>query len=195
MEHLDPPARLPLERIIADQVRAARTSAGLTAAELAERTGLSKAMISKVESASTSCSLTTLQRLSDGLDVPVTSLFQGIDTESEAIHTPAGGGSVTVRSGTRHGHEYRLLGQLKRHPNPIEPALVTLTNESDVFPRFEHSGTEFIHVLSGRVVYGHGSYEYELGPGDSLTFDGDAPHGPARMLELPVVFLNVHSTG
>ena len=52
-----------LEQVIAAQLRHYRTSQGLSSAELASRTGMSKAMISKIETASTSCSLTTLQRL------------------------------------------------------------------------------------------------------------------------------------
>ncbi|WP_345149505.1 helix-turn-helix domain-containing protein [Arthrobacter ginkgonis] len=180
-----------LEAVIAVQVKRYRAEAGISAAELASRTGLSKAMISKIESASTSCSLTTLQRLAHGLTVPVTALFQGADTEREATLTKAGEGSVTVRTGTRHGHEYRSLGSLKRRENAIEPSMVTLTSASDVFPLFQHPGTEFIHMLEGRMVYGHGSYEYELSPGDSLVFEGEGPHGPLRLIELPIRFLAV----
>jgi transcriptional regulator with XRE-family HTH domain len=181
----------PLEGVIAVQVKRHRLESGMSAAELAARTGLSKAMISKIESASTSSSLTTLQRLARGLNVPVTALFQGADTEHEATLTRSGEGSVTVRSGTRHGHEYRLLGSLKRRDRAIEPSLVTLTSASDVFPQFQHSGTEFLYMLEGRMVYGHGSYEYELGPGDSLVFEGEGPHGPLRLLDLPIRFLAV----
>ena len=181
----------PLEAVIAVQVKGHRTEAGISAAELAARTGLSKAMVSKIESASTSCSLSTLQRLAQGLNVPVTALFQGADTEREATLTRAGQGSVTVRSGTRHGHEYRSLGTLHRRKNGIEPSLVTLTSASDVFPLFQHSGTEFIYMLEGRMVYGHGSYEYELSPGDSLVFESEGPHGPLRLVELPIRFLAV----
>jgi transcriptional regulator with XRE-family HTH domain len=181
----------PLEGIIAGQVKRHRVEAGMSAAELAARTGLSKAMISKIESANTSCSLTTLHRLAKGLNIPVTALFKGADTEREATLTRAGGGSVTVRSGTRHGHEYRSLGALKRRDRAIEPTLVTLTSASDVFPQFQHAGTEFIYMLEGRMVYGHGSYEYELGPGDSLVFEGEGPHGPLALVELPIQFLAV----
>src|SRR4051812_44573148 len=147
------PGANSLEAVIAAQVKRHRAEAGISAAELAARTGLSKAMISKIEAARTSCSLTTVQRLAEGLNLPVTSLFQGADTEREATLTRAGAGSVTVRSGTRHGHEYRSLGTLKRRENAIEPTLVTLTSASDVFPQFQHSGTEFIYMLQGRMVY------------------------------------------
>jgi transcriptional regulator with XRE-family HTH domain len=182
-----------LEAVIAAQVRRARSAAGMSAADLAARTGLSKAMISKIESATTSCSLTTLSRLADGLSVPVTALFRGADSYRDASFTKAGGGSVSIRSGSQHGHEYRMLGALKDVPDSLEPTLVTLTDSADVFPLFQHAGTEFLYVLSGRMLYGHGSYEYDMGAGDSLLLDGEGPHGPLELVELPVVFLAVRS--
>jgi DNA-binding XRE family transcriptional regulator len=180
-----------LEQVIATQLRHYRTSQGLSSAELAARTGLSKAMISKIETASTSCSLTTLQRLADGLKIPVTALFRGADTDRDATFTKSGQGSLTVRSGTQHGHEYRVLGTLKGRTDALEPTLVTLTDASDVFPLFQHPGTEFIYMLAGRMVYGHGQYEYTMEAGDSLLLDGEGPHGPLELQELPIRFLAV----
>ncbi|MHA7144719.1 helix-turn-helix domain-containing protein [Arthrobacter sp. TmT3-37] len=180
-----------IEQVIGTQVRHYRTAQNLSSAELAARTGLSKGMISKIETASTSCSLTTLQRLADGLTIPVTALFRGADTDRDATFTKSGEGSVTVRSGTQHGHEYRVLGTLKGRPDAVEPTLVTLSNASDVFPLFQHPGTEFIYLLAGRMTYGHGPYEYTMEPGDSLLLDGEGPHGPLELLELPIRFLAV----
>jgi transcriptional regulator with XRE-family HTH domain len=180
-----------LEQVIAAQLRHYRTSQGLSSAELASRTGMSKAMISKIETASTSCSLTSLQRLADGLKIPVTALFRGADTDRDATFTKSGEGSLTVRSGTQHGHEYRVLGTLKGRTDALEPTLVTLTDASDVFPLFQHPGTEFIYMLAGKMVYGHGQYEYTMESGDSLLLDGEGPHGPLELLELPIRFLAV----
>ncbi len=180
-----------LESVIATQVRLHRKAAGLSAADLAVRTGLSKAMISKVESAATSCSLTTLAKLAEGLAIPVTALFRGADNDRDASFTRAGGGSVSIRSGSQHGHEYRVLGTLKDVPDALEPTLVTLTDQSDVFPLFQHPGTEFLYMLSGRMRYSHGSFEYDMGPGDALLLDGEGPHGPRELIDVPVTFLAI----
>jgi DNA-binding XRE family transcriptional regulator len=180
-----------LERIIAGQVRRYRTANGLSSAELAARTGMSKAMISKIETASTSCSLTTLQRLAEGLKIPVTALFRGADTDRDATFTRNGEGSLTVRSGTQHGHEYRVLGTLKGRTDALEPTLVTLTDASDVFPLFQHPGTEFIYMLEGVMEYSHSRSVYRLHPGDSLQLDGEGAHGPVDLIELPIRFLSV----
>ena len=55
----------------------------------------------------------------------------------------------------------------------------------------QHAGIEFIYVLEGEVGYRHGARTWLLGPGDSLYFDADAPHGPEELRKLPIRFLSV----
>jgi uncharacterized cupin superfamily protein len=94
---------------------------------------------------------------------------------------------------TRAGHQYQLLGHSIGKTIAVEPYLITLTEESDVFPIFQHSGLEFIYMLEGKVGYRHGDRTYILTPGDSLFFDADAPHGPEELRKLPIRFLSVIS--
>src|ERR1700681_1630482 len=90
----DTPPVAALERAIAAQVRALRRAAGLSVADMAARAGISKAMLSKIENAQTSCSLSTLAKLALALDVPVTALLRGADSTREAAYTEAWHGSV-----------------------------------------------------------------------------------------------------
>ncbi|WP_345381850.1 XRE family transcriptional regulator [Pseudonocardia yuanmonensis] len=184
-----------LERAIAVQVRRLRQAAGLTLADMAVRTGVSKPMLSKIENAQTSCSLTTLARLADALDVPVTSLFRGADTPREAVFTPAGSGARIVARGTRVGHDYTLLGALRGPHKRMEAHLVTLTERSEEFPLFQHPGTELLYMLEGEMVYGHGESSYTLRPGDALQLDGEGVHGPRELVSLPIRFLSVVAYG
>jgi DNA-binding XRE family transcriptional regulator/quercetin dioxygenase-like cupin family protein len=184
-----------LERAIAAQVRRMRQASGLTVAEMAVRASISKAMLSKIENAQTSCSLTTLARLADALDVPVTSLFRGADTEREAVFTPAGAGARIVQRGTRVGHDYVLLGALRGPHKRMEAHLVTLTERSEVFPLFQHPGTELLYMLEGEMIYGHGETSYTMRAGDALQLDGEGVHGPQDLVELPIRFLSVVAYG
>ena len=189
------PAEGDLERAIATQVRSYRQASGVSVAEMADRVGISKAMLSKIENAQTSCSLTTLSRLAAGLDVPVTALFRGVDAEREAVFVPAGHGAQIIRRGSRHGHLYELLGPLRGPHKRMEAVVVTLTEASEVFPLFQHPGTELIYLLDGEMVYGHGDGKYPLGPGDALQFDGEGAHGPVHLGRLPTRFLSVTAYG
>lgn len=189
------PEQGALERVIAHQVRQYRLASGLSVADMAARVGLSKAMLSKIENAQTSCSLTTLSRLAAGLAVPVTALFRGLDAEREAVFIPAGHGAEIVRRGTRIGHHYQLLGALRGANKRLEAVLVTLTESSEVFPLFQHAGTEFLYMLEGELVYGHGESRYTMRPGDALQFDGEGTHGPDELVTLPIRFLSVTAFG
>jgi DNA-binding XRE family transcriptional regulator/quercetin dioxygenase-like cupin family protein len=184
-----------LERAIAAQVRRLRQAAGLTLTDMARASGISKPMLSKIENAQTSCSLTTLARLADTLDVPVTSLFRGADTAREAVYTPAGAGARIVQRGTRVGHDYTLLGGLRGPHKRMEAHLVTLTERSEEFPLFQHPGTELLYMLEGEMVYSHGEAGYTMRPGDALQLDGEGLHGPGELVTLPIRFLSVVAYG
>ena len=180
-----------LEVAIGRQVRAFRTKHHMTVTEVANQAGLSPGMLSKIENGLTSPSLATLNVLSKALNVPVTALFRKYEEERDATFVRAGQGLSIERRGTRAGHQYQLLGHSVNNRLQVEPYLISLTEESDVFPLFQHGGVEFIHMLEGEVVYRHGSRTYRLRPGDSLYFDSDAPHGPEELVELPIRLLSV----
>ena len=158
-------------------------------------TGVSKPMLSKIENARTSCSLTTVARIAAALDVPATALFRGADTHRDAVFTPAGAGARIVQRGTRVGHDYILLGALRGPHKRMGAHLVTLSERSEVFPLFQHPGTELLFMLEGEMVYGHGETAYRMCPGDALQLDGEGAHGPQELVELPVRFLSVVAYG
>ena len=180
-----------LEQAIGRQVRRYRKQLGLTITEMCERTGLSAGMVSKIENGNTSPSLATLRSLSTALNVPVTSLFREFEEQRDATFVRAGQGLAIERKGTRAGHQYQLLGHSVHSDVSVEPYLITLEKDSEVFPIFQHAGVEFIYILEGTMIYRHLNATYKLTPGDSLFFDSDAAHGPEELVELPVSFLSV----
>ena len=184
-----------LEAVIGWRVRSRAREIGLSSAQLAKRVGLSRAMISKIENAQVSPSLATVSRLAEALEVPITSLFQGLDEERDALYTRAGGGPELGRPGTKSGHRYQLLGSMRGPAKRMEPMLVTLSSESEVFPLYQHPGTEFLYMLEGEMEYGYAGAAYQMSPGDSLQFDGEVAHGPLRLVRLPVRFLSVTAYG
>jgi transcriptional regulator with XRE-family HTH domain len=180
-----------LEFAIGRQVREFRTRMEMTVVDLAKHAGLSAGMLSKIENGQTSPSLATLHRLSIALNVPVTAFFRKFEEQRDATHVRAGEGLTIERRGTRAGHQYQLLGHTVGKPIIMEPYLVTFTEESEVFPIFQHAGMEFIYILEGEVGYRHASKLYDLKPGDSLFFDADAPHGPEELRALPIRMLSL----
>lgn len=182
-----------LEVAIGREVRGYRHQKGMTVADLAQATGLSIGMLSKIENGNTSPSLTTLQTLANALSVPLTSFFRRFEEHREAVHTKAGAGVEIARAGTRAGHQYNLLGHIGGNASGVmvEPYLITLSTSADIFPTFQHGGIETIYMLEGELLYRHSDQLYHLQPGDTLFFDADAPHGPEGLEKLPARYLSI----
>ena len=180
-----------IERSIGMEIRAYRKKIGLTITELARQASLSIGMLSKIETGSTSPSLATLQALSNALNIPISAFFRKFEEERDASFVKSGQGLIIDRRGTRTGHQYQLLGHSLGKEISVEPYLITLNEESEVFPLFYHQGMEYIYMLEGLMTYTHGEHSYELEPGDSLLFDSSASHGPEELSQLPIRFLSV----
>ena len=140
-----------LGAIIAERVREFRLQLALTVGQLAELTGLSKGMLSKIENAQASPSLATLARLSEALKVPVTAFFRGLNEEQDVLFVKAGRGLDIQHKGAGPGHRYQSLGTMRAPHNSLENLLVTLTERADTFPLYQHAGTELIYMISGRM--------------------------------------------
>ncbi|MSQ70271.1 MAG: helix-turn-helix domain-containing protein [Betaproteobacteria bacterium] len=189
--HLTPPG-ITLEHHLGAEMRRRRLAQRLTIAEVAKKASISIGMLSKLENGQSSASLDTLTNLSRALGVSLSMLFQGYPPEEGGAQSvKRGRGMEVVRRGTKRGHTYHLLASDRGPRRVFEPFLVTLTDKSEVFQRFEHPGTEFLHILEGKIEYRHGKHSYMLGRGDSLTFKGEIPHGPERLIQLPIRMLSV----
>jgi len=181
-----------LDRHLGLRIREARQRNRLTIADVAQLAELSAGMLSKIENGQATASLDSLLRIANALGVSMGSLFKNYGTPAGSARlVKAGEGMEVVRRGTSKGHTYHLLSYDQGPRKRFEPFLISMDDASEVFPTFEHDGTEFIHLLAGRLEYRHGDQTYLLEPGDSLTFPGTVPHGPERIIEVPIRFLTV----
>jgi transcriptional regulator with XRE-family HTH domain len=177
---------------LGNTTRRLRLAQDLTLGEVADRAGISRAMLSRLETADAMPSLETLAAVTSALGVSLTDMFQGFGAAtSPAQHVRQGQGLEVVRRGTKRGHTYHLLASNRGPRRIFEPFLVTLTDKSEIFPGFEHPGVEFIYLLKGSLTYRHGEDNHLLSPGDALTFSGRIAHGPQKLIRLPIVMLSI----
>jgi transcriptional regulator with XRE-family HTH domain len=185
-------APTPLERYLGSTIRELRRKHGLTIADISERSGISRGMLSRIETGRTATSLDTLSRLAQGLGVSLSALFRNYDVADGGVQlVKKGKGMEVVRRGTRSGHTYSLLAYDQGPTRLFEPFLITIEKPSETFPVFEHAGVEFIYMLEGHMLYRHGKNVYDLTPGDALTFNGEVPHGPEKLAKCPIRFITV----
>ncbi|MEO7241851.1 MAG: XRE family transcriptional regulator [Variovorax sp.] len=191
-EHAERASIETLDRHLGTTIRELRHGNQLTISDVSASAGISPGMLSKIENGQTGTSLATLVAIANALGVGVATLFRSYDSPAgRARVVKAGEGMEVVRRGTNKGHTYHLLSYDQGPQKRFEPFLISMDDESEVFPTFQHPGTEFIHMLQGRLEYRHGDTTHLLEPGDSVTFNGTVPHGPERLLEVPIRFITV----
>ncbi|MFY0622043.1 MAG: helix-turn-helix transcriptional regulator [Pelagimonas sp.] len=188
--HSDKPA---LDELVGAAVKNHRGLAGLTLAELSARSGVSTAMISKIERGQVSASLTTLEALSSAINVPLINFFAETVGHNDVSFVAAGEGVTVQRLGSGYGHAYKMIGRAEASHVSFESFCVTLHGPLDSPPVYQHRGVEFMHLTEGEMVYRCGDAEFHMKPGDSLSFDCATAHGPVKLITSTVSFITVVS--
>lgn len=167
-----------LDTLIAARIRCERESRGWSIAELAAASGVSRAMISKVERAEASPTAALLGRLSGAFHLTVSTLLARAEADA--------GPSRIARTADQPIWTDPATGYRRRAVSPpgAEPELVEVELPPGARVAYTASSFAFLRgqvawVLSGRLVIEEGTGESALGPGDSLAFDLVAPKGHA----------------
>jgi DNA-binding XRE family transcriptional regulator/quercetin dioxygenase-like cupin family protein len=188
--------RLKLEQYLGLQIKRQRQAQDLKLSDVAKIADISQGMLSKIENAQVSTSLDTLSRLCDVLGLPLSKLFSEYDQQDgSALLVKGDQGMEVVRRGTEKGHTYHLLNHTRGPKKSFEAYMVSMDDASEEFPTFSHPGTEFLHLLEGELIYRHGNQLYRMEAGDSLTFEGEIPHGPEELVQVPIRLLSIMNYG
>ena len=181
----------PRSTSLAENIRRLRGERGLTAADLAARSGLGKATLSQIEAGRGNPRLETLEALGLALGVELTELLAAADLGSVRIVRSDQG--VDVSSTTKP--VARLVTTLSTAAAVVEvydltiPAGYGSTSASHGVGAEEH-----VFVLEGSVQIGPVKAPAEVFAADFASYPADRPHvwlgtgkGPARALVLQVM--------
>jgi transcriptional regulator with XRE-family HTH domain len=176
-------------------IRDLRGARGMTARDLAARSGISAAMISRIEGGSVSPSLATLEQLAAALQTPVVSLFREADSAvSDFTLVRQGAGLRSTRLMGAHAHEFAVLGFHRRLDLQFESLLVTVErNEKARPPSYTGHGCVFVYMLEGSATYRYGNEEMRLDAGDSISLDAELRYGIQEVLTPRIRFLSVQA--
>ena len=150
----------------------------LSLEQLAQRTGLTKSYLSKLERGLSEPSISTVLRLAEAYGVGVSQLV-GSDqnAQDELVSLVRVADREALQRGGL-GAEYRyesLAG--RRKVKAMEPFVVHPPREfPDATAVFPHPGEEFLLVLKGAIEVQVGERQFRLDAGDSLYFDSELPH-------------------
>ena len=188
------PERAEIDIVVGRTVNKLRRGRGMTVTSLAECAGKSAGMISRIENGQVSPSLGTLDSIARALSVPVMALLAHESGKADVYHLKTGGGIPSRRITPSHAHEYLLLGKHSGPGGSFEAARVRIIrDEAGELPRYQHDGHVFLTMTSGSARYSCGDAEFELAPGDTLSFDAKLEHGVVEIESPEIEFITVSS--
>ena len=153
-------------------VRILREESELSLRALADQSGVSVNTLSLIENGKSSPSVSTLQKISGALRVPMIAFFLPNQVEQKVIYTRTG---QRKQAAFEHGILEDLGAGLS--DGALEPFLVTIEPQANSGPDpILHTGYEFVFCLAGRIAYIIENQRYILDPGDSLFFGSHLPH-------------------
>jgi transcriptional regulator with XRE-family HTH domain len=160
--------------LLGERVRELRRRRGLTLERLAELSGVSRAMISKLERGEKNPTLVVAAKLAEGLGVTLSRLA-GMEERREVIVVPRERRMVMRDPET--GFERQLLS-----PNTVGSGVEFIRNTipggstSGEFPPHRKGVEEHIVVERGTLKATLANEEYLLREGDAIYFEADVPH-------------------
>jgi transcriptional regulator with XRE-family HTH domain len=155
---------------IGERLRSARERAGLTLDQTAELSGLSKAHLSRLESAERQPSIAALLAVAEALGTPVSALL-GEQPPDAAL-------AISTDDGARRESKGLSLASCSGYPgsNALEALRITVHPDRPFTAPARHRGEEWLYVLHGILRLEYDGEIHHLGPGVSAHFDADRPH-------------------
>ncbi|HXQ74995.1 MAG TPA: helix-turn-helix domain-containing protein [Acidimicrobiales bacterium] len=153
-----------------ERLRSARECAGLTLDQTAELAGLSKAHLSRLESAERQPSIAALLTLADVLGTPVSALL-GEQRSGTAL-------AISTDGDPRRESRGLAIASCSGYPGStaLEALRITVDPDRPVTAPARHRGEEWLYVLHGILRLEYDGETHHLGPGVSAHFDADRPH-------------------
>lgn len=168
---------------IGTQIKEIRKQKGYTIQDLANATGISKGMLSKVENGRTIPSLSSLFSITSALKIDLSLFFNNIESNN------------SLKYQIKRKHEYsqvereNALGFLYNVILDYEIGdLILKTVTLELAPNSQREkvstdGYELKYILEGEVEYHIGDEKVTLYEGDTILFDGRIPHVPVNLTQ------------
>ncbi len=159
---------------VGERLRRLRKERGWKLEDLAERTNLSRAYLSRLENGERQPSLTALFRIAQAYGVAFSSLFESEpDLESGVIIRAA---QTPVRRGNGLFYASLSRGSWAFNLHPIRIVVPAEGKEGEEGEVYQHEGEQWLYVVSGSLGLGIGDEEFILESGDAAHFSADNPH-------------------
>lgn len=170
-ERLDTPS---LVRLIGGDIRTQRKALGMSITQLAEKAGVSIGSISGLERGQGNPSFHALVQVAHALNLSVVRLLSPTDTPNPVVRATERRSLDFHKVGDSDAAHHLLTASLDQS---LEVVHVSASPGYDTSKSpFSHAGEEFGIVLTGQHQVFLDGKQYDLGPGDSISYKSSVPH-------------------
>jgi len=157
------------------RIKEIRTKHSLTLDELSLKSGVSKSMLSQIESENVNPTIATVWKIANGLGIQFQALLEGKDEPQTSIHVTRASEATLLDSDDQAVH-FQVLSPLKL-ADDLEFYILNLQPGGILDSQAHYRGTEeYLTVLEGRIRVVTGDKEEELDRGDFIIYDVDQAH-------------------
>lgn len=160
---------------LGQRIRKLRKNKSITLVEMAAKTGVAQATLSRIETGSMTGTVESHEKIAEVLGIGLAELYSGVDRRYEEIEH---GDNSKPRPVTHQTNAFRfeLLTQ-ESSQKKITPMLITIQGEQQVPEERNERGVEkFYFVLEGSVRVVLEKESFDLKEQETLYFDASLPH-------------------
>ena len=175
---------------LGSRLRLAREQKGLSVRGLARYVGVSPSLVSQIERSRVMPSVGTLYAIANELGLVVDDLFKGSASRAKGrervpekessfadIQNPVLRPDQRKKISLADGVRWERLTPVS--DKDLEFLIVVYNVGAESCPKdalIRHGGKEYAYLISGHLGIKISFEEFELGPGDSISFDAQMPH-------------------
>ncbi len=163
---------------MAERIRELREIEGLSTAQMAEKTGVSEQEYVECEQGAKDLNFAFIYRCALALSVNVTEIIEGYSPKLKGYTVTRHGAGQKIAQA--HGMTYFNMAYAFQN-RIAEPLFVKSVYNPDAqnsqIELTTHAGQECDIVVDGYLMVQIGEHKEVLGPGDSIYYDSDVPHG------------------
>ena len=160
---------------LGERIRTIRKEKGLTLVEIAEKTGVAQATLSRIETGTMIGTVESHEKIADTLGVSLSELYAGVDSRHEQTsHLKR----ENERKVVHHNKNIQIeLLTSESTKKKIVPMLLTVQPDNHTAAEQNERGVEkFLYVLEGEARVKVDKEDYVLKSGETLYFDASLPH-------------------
>ncbi len=164
------------------RIKQKRLDKRMTLQELADKSGVSKGLVSQIENGRTIPSLSVMFGIIQSLEIEVSEFFKGLSLLEPTIMVNRKADYSTFEKENVKGFNYKRIMMRNIPSSTIDFVLLDLGHGS-YCEELTTDAYEFIYVIKGQTESRINGQSLLLEEGDSLFFDGRLPHVPINTSE------------